>query len=316
MSNHLHIILRNRPDILATWSDEKVARHWWKLGRSQHRGKCQTEEPTAEQLRPLLEPRRNQHLRQRLGSISWLMRYLAEPIARRANKEEGCTGRFWEGRFKCQKLVDETAVLACSTYVDLNPIRAGMTQTPEESLYTSIRARIISYQQHQFVSAQFASDASGVKPPASILRASSTKSEPRKNPRAGDAAPLFTDQWLAPIALDERTDKYMAAIPATSGLRVSDKGFLAMDTKTYFELVDWTGRQLRKASPAGRIPSNAKPILKRLGLGEETWCELVGRFGQIFRQAAGGPVALAREAERRGQRWLQTRQSPLLATAT
>ena len=31
MSNHLHAILRNRPDVVKTWSDEEIARRWWNL---------------------------------------------------------------------------------------------------------------------------------------------------------------------------------------------------------------------------------------------------------------------------------------------
>ena len=54
-------------------------------------------------------------------------------IARRANEEDGCKGRFWEGRFKCQRLADAGAVAACMAYVDLNPVRADLAETPEES---------------------------------------------------------------------------------------------------------------------------------------------------------------------------------------
>ena len=99
-------------------------------------------------------------------------------------------------------------------------------------------------------------------------------------------------------------------MPSENGRRASDKGFLAMSLEAYLELVDWAGRQLRRPGQ-GRIPSRSAPILKRLGLEADKWCFLVERFGKIFKQAAGGSVALAQEAARRGQRWMQTSGSPL-----
>jgi hypothetical protein len=84
--------------------------------------------------------------RGRLADLSWYMRVLNESIARMANAEDGVTGRFWEGRFKSQALLDDAAVLTAMAYVDLNPIRAKLAETPETSDYTAIAERLAELQ--------------------------------------------------------------------------------------------------------------------------------------------------------------------------
>lgn len=70
------------------------------------------------------------------------MRCLNEYIARLANKEDGCTGRFWEGRFKSQALLDEQALVTAMAYVDLNPVRAGLADSIGKAEYTSGQQRL------------------------------------------------------------------------------------------------------------------------------------------------------------------------------
>jgi hypothetical protein len=139
MSNHLHLVLRIDPDEALRWPDDEVAKRWVRLFPPREDSHEAVE---AKCLRLLADPVRIETLRQRLGNLSWLMRSLVEPIARRANREDGCKGRFWEGRFKCQALCDERAILAAMAYVDLNPIRAGMADRLEASAYTSAAERI------------------------------------------------------------------------------------------------------------------------------------------------------------------------------
>ena len=146
MENHPHSILRTRPDILASWSDIEIATHWLRLcpKRSMRRKPIPSLE---EQIKALVNnPQRIAVLRKRLCSVSWFMAKLNEFIARKANKEDNVKGRFWESRFKCQALLDEAAIAACMVYVDLNPIRAGVASTPEDSDSTSIQERIRAWQ--------------------------------------------------------------------------------------------------------------------------------------------------------------------------
>lgn len=144
MGNHTHSVLRTRPDIVKGLEAEEVARRWLTLYPPS--GAADPDELRAA-VRVLSEDTvRIEQLRDRLASISWYMKSLNEHIARRANKEDKCKGRFWESRFKCQRLWDEAAVLSCAVYVVLNPIRAKAASSPEESDFTSIQERIREFQ--------------------------------------------------------------------------------------------------------------------------------------------------------------------------
>lgn len=134
MSNHYHLVLFINAKEAERWSDEEVQARWSQLFPSDAKSLNTYSKKEAEYKIALW--------RYRLIDISWFMRCLNEKIARASNKEDETKGRFWEGRFKSQALLDEGAVLSAMAYVDLNPIRAKMAETPEESAFTSIQERI------------------------------------------------------------------------------------------------------------------------------------------------------------------------------
>ncbi|WP_419812975.1 alpha-amylase family glycosyl hydrolase [Bacterioplanoides sp.] len=141
MSNHYHVVLFIDSQQAKSWTDTEVVERWHTLFKgnlfSQRFLKGETlDNAQRARLQIYIE-----EWRSRLSSISWFMRILNEAIAREANAEDECTGRFWEGRFKSQALLDEAALAACMAYVDLNPVRAKMANTPESSDHTSVKRR-------------------------------------------------------------------------------------------------------------------------------------------------------------------------------
>ena len=147
MSNHTHLVLRINKQKADALSVDEIIHRWHKL----YKGMLLTRRYTDPTLRDLLYVAELDTVntpadvyRKRLCDISWFMRLLNEYIARQANKEDDCTGHFWEGRFKSQALLDDAALAACMAYVDLNPVRACQAKTPKTSPHTSIRKRLLA----------------------------------------------------------------------------------------------------------------------------------------------------------------------------
>ena len=142
MSNHVHLVIKLLPNQIDDWTNDDVLKRWTSmfkgplLVQKHQRGEklAKAEQTVVDEI--------IQTYRERLGNLGWFMKCLNEPIARMANKEDGCTGHFWEARYKSQPLLTEEALLSCMAYVDLNPVRAAMAATPEESEHTSIKERI------------------------------------------------------------------------------------------------------------------------------------------------------------------------------
>ena len=277
LDNHLHVVLRNRPDIVKTWSDEEVAERWYRVCPPRRNADGSVPDPKPCEIKLLLPDVKK--YREQLSHISWMMRLGTQRIARRANKEDETKGHFFAGRYKGERLETELDVLNCSLYVDLNWIHAGLAETPEDSVYTSAYDRIQARWQ---ATMEEASPGEDYRPP---------------------------DDWLAPIFIDERSDAYapVASDSATDtdtknavntegtaatddvhtangcnpvgSARLSNKGFLAMELHQYLTLLDSLGRVLR-ADKRGSIPDHLPPILERLGTDPQTWVNsFLDRFG-------------------------------------
>ncbi|MDC1287933.1 transposase [Gammaproteobacteria bacterium] len=142
MSNHYHLVLKLCPQQLSDLCDEQIMDRWCAL----FKGPLLVQRYRAGEMLSAAERATVGDIvnvwRRKLSSISWFMRCLNQPIARQANLEDKCTGKFWESRFTSQALKTEEALLSCMAYVDLNPVRAGIATSPETSSHTSIQERI------------------------------------------------------------------------------------------------------------------------------------------------------------------------------
>ena len=275
LDNHLHLLLRTRPDVVERWDDREVARRWLMICPCRKGPDGMALETTEAELNAICNnAQRVKEIRHRLSSVSWWMRLLCQTIAQRANAEEGLTGRFWECRFKSVVVLDDQSTLACTVYIELNWIRAGLAKVLEEIRHCSVQRRLKVAQEAKIAklskqSAQLTSDESATSTALSM-----------PTPPA--------DSLLAPLTLTNQDE--LGPQPHRQGWRCSDRGFLQMPVTSYLELLDWTARQF--STDRGSTPPEAPPVLRRLGLESTTWCELVKDFGKLFSQVAGRPQVI------------------------
>ncbi len=285
LSNHMHLILRSRPDVVVSWSDRQAALRWLQVFPGKRIDE-QLGDPTTHDVDTLAnDPDRMALVRKRLSDVSWFMRALSEPIARLANRQDECTGSFWEGRFKAQRLLDEAALLACCMYVDLNPVRAAMAESPAESTFTSAYDRLKASAGETIESAAASMQTINREDAAKILKNSTSEqlAKRREDAKKRRGPRVNRDAWLAPLTLNPRAT---GPVANKEGVRASDKGFLDMSLADYLALLYWTGSKGR-ADKSGRIAADYAPTLAKLGIAEGMWCDLVWNFKKYFGKSRG-----------------------------
>jgi hypothetical protein len=311
LSNHFHQVLRQRPDVVQQWSDTEVARRWLMLCPKRKNKDGSAKEPTEGQLNAIRNnPKKLAETRSRLSDISWWMRLLCQNIAQRINRDDDEKGKVWQNRYKAVRLLDETSLLACAAYVDLNPIRAAIAEVLEQSDYTSIQRRIQALKEE--VEAELLG---GGEPHSNVSQAivSSLASDGKHD--WTELRLKARDKSIVPVKLDELRDALQVK-PSQSGYRCSDLGFLNMSDGDYIELLDWTARVI-VTGKRGSTPPDAPPIFERLNLGisPESWCELITSFGTLFSTVAGKPHIVERyRSSKRQQRFTLKPEARLLLT--
>ena len=281
MSNHLHIVVHMTPSAARTWTAADVSARWhmahpqltdegfqpWPAEHIEARAKDQTWCETAQE---------------RLKSLSWFMKCIKERLARVANREDKCTGHFWEGRFQSVPLLDAPAVVACMAYVDLNPIRAAICEKPEDSPHTSVRDRCEARQRYHKAVKSLETLPLG---PDEKVQAEAIKA---KGSQAG--------MWIAKLPESRENctaferDEALEAFPLTRD--------------EYLDLVDQTGRMVRD-DKRGAIPPHLQKILERLDLDVNRWLTLMAGGGSLsWGSGIGKLAARAAEAVRRKGKWI------------
>jgi REP element-mobilizing transposase RayT len=230
MSNHTHIVVRLDTETADNWSEEEVMERWGRLFSLPVLVQRYRDGQNPSKAEDKAAQKAIECWRERLADLSWFMRCLNEPIARQANAEDGCTGRFWEGRFKSQALLDEAALLTCMAYVDLNPIRAAIARTPEQSDFTSIQQRIrevLAIKQHE---------------------------QPPEGPRLLDFA--GEERWDGPDGLPFSLDDYLDLVDWSGRIvREGKRGAIPEELPPILERIGIDGRTwIRTIQKGQRLP--------------------------------------------------------------
>jgi len=166
--------------------------------------------------------------------------------------------------------MDEGAMLACMAYVDLNPVRASIADTLEDSEFTSVYDRLIAERAQ------------------ARLQASPKLPAPTQAQKA-----LIQKELIASQRADWLLD-----------LNGPESPFSGVDLGFYLSLVEWTGQNLREDKP-GYIPLGMKPVLERFDLDTENWVRNVESYGGLFYRIAGPLEAIAARAREKGMCWLR-----------
>lgn len=249
MSTHYHLVLKVNISKLKSMSSDEIIQHWTSVS------------PSKVKMRELMAHQQNNNhkeirktirdWRKRLMNISWYMAILNQSIARKANKEDNCKGRFWNGRFTSIPLIGDAAIIRCMAYVDLNPVRSGITNSLKEKCFASIYERLCSLK-------------SAIK---TMLKRRPTNLNHTTKNSASNQNNYSLISYQPPNLIS-------FAHPDSVKLTNKNKYITIID---YIKFVDQVGRYARKDGK-NYIAPNIPPIIDSLKIRENDWTMLINNF--------------------------------------
>jgi REP element-mobilizing transposase RayT len=153
MGNHFHLLVRMLPE--ADFSDEEVRQRYGSVHPEGEKG-------FPEGAMALL--------RQKWASVSEFTRELKVDFARFYNKRHGRRGYFWGDRFKSVIVEKGETLIHCLAYIDLNPVRAGLVERPEDYRWSSLGYHVQSGNRDGWLSLDFGLATGGRMPAQEGLR--------------------------------------------------------------------------------------------------------------------------------------------------
>lgn len=70
-------------------------------------------------------------------ALALVMQAVGRRFVRHFNRRHGRTGTLWEGRYRASLIQEDRYLLACQRYVEMNPVRAGIVERPEQYAWSS-----------------------------------------------------------------------------------------------------------------------------------------------------------------------------------
>jgi putative transposase len=154
MGNHFHLLVRMHPQ--SSCSNGEI--------RERYDLRYGAEKSAA------FDDRQIQELGRKMADVSEFVKDLKQHFTRYYNKRHNKKGYFWAERYKSVIVEKGETLINCLAYIDLNPVRAGLVERPEDYRWCSLGYHVQTGNKERFLSLDFGLREFGVKSGKERLR--------------------------------------------------------------------------------------------------------------------------------------------------